>query len=79
MAADLSTETWQAMRDWHDIVRALNEKNMQLRRLYSARLSLKIEGEIKKLPGQIKPKRICKHQTNPTENIERGPISKERA
>ena len=32
---------------WFDIFRALNEKNMQLRILYPARLSLNIEGEIK--------------------------------
>ena len=47
MAADLTTETWQARKDWHGIFRALNEKNMQTRILYPARLSLKIEGEIK--------------------------------
>ena len=47
MAADLSTKTWQARKDWHDIFRALNKKNMQPRILYPARLSLKIEGEIK--------------------------------
>ena len=26
LAADLSTETWQARKSWHDIFRALNEK-----------------------------------------------------
>ena len=50
---------------------------MQPRILYPARLSLKIEGEIKSF--QDKTKRICKHQTSPTGNIERGPLSKERA
>ena len=34
LATDLSTETWQARKDWHDIFRALNEKNMQPRILY---------------------------------------------
>ena len=47
LATDLSTETWQARKDWHDIFRAINEKNVQPRILYLARLSLKIEGEIK--------------------------------
>ena len=47
LAEDLSTGTWQARKNWHDIFRALNEKNMQPRILYPARLSLKIEGEIK--------------------------------
>ena len=46
VTADLSTETWQARKDWHDIFRVLN-KNMQPRILYPARLSFKMEGEIK--------------------------------
>jgi len=41
LAADLFTETWQARKDWHDIFRVINEKNMQPRKLYLARLSLK--------------------------------------
>ena len=31
LTADLSTETWQARKSWHDISRLLNEKNMQPR------------------------------------------------
>ena len=31
LAADLSTETWQTRKNWYDIFRALNEKNMQPR------------------------------------------------
>ena len=41
MAADLSSETWQARKDWHDIFRVLNEKNMQPRILYPARMLFK--------------------------------------
>ena len=47
LTADLSTETWQARKGWKDIFRVLNEKNMQPRILYPARLSFRIEGEIK--------------------------------
>ena len=47
LAADLSTETWQARKGWWDIIRVLHEKNMQPRILYSARLSFRMEGEIK--------------------------------
>ena len=47
LATDLSTETWQTRKGWHDILRALNEKNMQPRTFYPARLSFRIEGEIK--------------------------------
>ena len=45
-AVDLSTETWQARKEWQDIFSVLNQKNMQPRILYTARLSFKIE-EIK--------------------------------
>ena len=44
------TETWQARKGWHDIFRVLNEKNKQPRTLYPARLSFRIEGEIKEFP-----------------------------
>ena len=43
----LSTETWQARKGWQDIFRVLNEENLQPRILYPARLSFRIEGEIK--------------------------------
>ena len=58
MAVDLSTETWQARRNWHEIFRALNEKNMQPRILYPARLSLKI-GEIKSFQHKQKLKEFA--------------------
>ena len=56
LTADLSTETWQARKGWQDIVRVLNEKNMQSRILYPARLSFRIEGEIKSLQDRQKLK-----------------------
>ena len=49
LAADLSTETWQARKDWHDIFRVLNKKNMQPRILYPARMSFKIKAVIKSI------------------------------
>ena len=59
LAADLSTETWQARKDWHDTFRALNEKNMQPRILYPAKLSLKIEGKIKRFQDKQKLKEFA--------------------
>ena len=56
LTADLSTETWQARKGWQDIVRVLNEKNMQPRILYPARLSFKMEGEIKSFQDMQKLK-----------------------
>ena len=45
LVADLSTETWQARKEWQEIFNVMNRKNMQLRILYQASLSFKIEGE----------------------------------
>ena len=56
LTADLSTETWQARKGWQDILRVLNEKNMQPRILYPARLSFRIEGEIKSFQNRQKLK-----------------------
>ena len=42
-----STEPRKARKGWQDIFRVLNEKNLQPRILYPARLSFRIEGEIK--------------------------------
>ena len=47
ITADLSTETFQARREWQDILKVMNEKSLQPRLLYPARLSFKYEGEIK--------------------------------
>ena len=56
LTADLSTETWQARKGWQDILSALNEKNMQPRILCLARLSFRIEGEIKSFQDRQKLK-----------------------
>ena len=47
LLADFSSETFQARREWQDIFKVLKGKNLQLRVLYPARLSFRIEGEIK--------------------------------
>ena len=56
LTADLSTETWQARKGWQDICRVLKEKNLQPRILYPARLSFRIEGEIKSFQDRQKLK-----------------------
>ena len=58
VVADLSTETWQARKEWQEIFNLLNRKNMQPRILYSARLSFRIEGEIKAFPDKHKLKKF---------------------
>jgi len=47
ITSDLSTETWQVRTGWQDIFRVQNEKNMQPRLLYPARLSFRMDGEIR--------------------------------
>ena len=54
--ADLSTEFWQVRKRQQDIVRVLNEKNLQPRILYPARLSFRIAGEIKSFQDRQKLK-----------------------
>ena len=58
LVANLSTETWQARREWHEIFTVLISKNMQPRILYPARLSFRIEGEIKTFPNKQKLKSL---------------------
>ena len=54
LTADLSAETLQAQREWQDIYKVLKGKNLQTRLLYLARISFKIDGEIKSLSDKQK-------------------------
>jgi len=56
ITSDLSTETWQARKAWQDIFRVLNEKNMQPRILFPARLSFRMDGEMQSFQDQQKLK-----------------------
>ena len=47
LTADLSAEILQARREWQDIFKVLKGENLQPRLLYAARISFKIDGEIK--------------------------------
>ena len=47
LSVDFSTETLEARREWHDIFNMMKGKNLQPRILYPARVSFRIEGEIK--------------------------------
>ena len=47
LTADLSAETLQARKEWQDIFKVLKRKNLQPRLLDLARISFKIDGEIK--------------------------------
>ena len=41
------TETFQVRREWYEISKLLKSKDLQPRQLYPAKLSFKIEGEIR--------------------------------
>uniref|UniRef100_A0A8C0N314 L1 transposable element RRM domain-containing protein n=1 Tax=Canis lupus familiaris TaxID=9615 RepID=A0A8C0N314_CANLF len=73
VTADLSTETWQARKGWQDIFRVLNEKNMQPRILYPARLSFKMEGEIKSFQDRQQLKEYVTSKPA-LQEILRGPL-----
>ena len=47
LTAVFSAKTLQARREWQDIFKVLKGKNLQPRLLYPARISFKIDGEIK--------------------------------
>ena len=47
LAADVSAETLQARRELQDIFKVLKGENTQPRLLYLARISFKIDGEMK--------------------------------
>ena len=52
--ADLSAETLQGGREWQDIFKVLKGKNLQPRLLYPARISFKIDGELKSFSDKKK-------------------------
>ena len=47
LLVDSSAETLQARREWHNKFKVMKGKNLQTRILYTARLSFRIDGEIK--------------------------------
>ena len=54
LTIDLLAETLQARRKWQDIFKVLKGKNLQPRLLYPARISFKIDEEIKSFSGKQK-------------------------
>ena len=58
ITADLSIVTLQARREWQDILKVMEEKNLQSRRLYPARISFKYEGEIKSFTDTQTPNQL---------------------
>uniref|UniRef100_A0A9L0TKQ1 L1 transposable element RRM domain-containing protein n=1 Tax=Equus caballus TaxID=9796 RepID=A0A9L0TKQ1_HORSE len=54
LSVDFSTETLQARREWSDIFKTLEDKNLQPRIPCPAKISFRYEGEIKSFPDKQK-------------------------
>ena len=67
IAADFSMETLQARREWQKIFQVMRTRSLQPRLLYPARLSIKIEGQIRNFPD----KRSLKEYTSTKPALQR--------
>ena len=56
LSADFSKETVQARRVWKDIFKVLKGKDVHPRLFYPAKLSFRMEGQIKCFPDKVKLK-----------------------
>ena len=56
LSADFSKETLQARRGWKEIFQVMKGKDLHPRLLYPAKLSFRMEGQIKCFPDKIKLK-----------------------
>ena len=52
LAADFSMETLQGRREWQEIFQVMRTRGLQPRLLYPARLSIKMEGQIRSFPDK---------------------------
>ena len=57
LSADFSKETLQARRGWKEVFQVMKGKYLYPRLLYPAKLSFKMEGQIKCFPDNIKLRR----------------------
>ena len=58
LSADFSKETLQARWAWQDVFEVMKGKDLHPRLLYPAKLSFRMEGQIKCFPGKAKLKFI---------------------
>ena len=56
LSADFSKETLQARRDWEEVFKVMKSKDLQPRLLYPAKLSFRMEGQIKCFSDKVKLK-----------------------
>ena len=53
LSADFSKETLQARRDWKEVFKVMKGKDLNPRLLYPAKLSFRMEGQIKCFPDKF--------------------------
>ena len=46
----------QAIRDWQEIFEVMKSRDLQLRQLYPAKISFRMEGQVKSFPDEKKLK-----------------------
>ena len=56
LSADFSKETLQTERNWQEILKVRKSRDLEPRLLYPAKLSCRIEGQIKLFPDEKKTK-----------------------
>ena len=58
LSADFSKETLEARRGWKEVFKVMKGKNLHPRLLYPAKLSFRIQGQIKCFSDKVKLKRL---------------------
>ena len=56
LSAALSKETLQARKGWQEVFKVMKSKDLQPRLLYPAKLSFRMEGQLKSSPDKVKLK-----------------------
>ena len=56
LSADFSKETLQTRKDWQEVFKVMKGKDLKPRFLYPAKLSVRIEAQIKCFPDEVKLK-----------------------
>ena len=56
LSADFSKETLQARRGWKEVFEVMKAKDLYPRLIYPAKLSFRMEGQIKCFPDKVKLK-----------------------
>ena len=65
LSGDFSKETLQARKDWQEVFKVMKSKDPQPRLLYPAKVSFRMEGQIKCFPDKVKLKDLWFIVTKP--------------